>query len=103
MSTFPVSEHASWVGALDWNLRDFHGLYCPRGGSYNAYLVRGAKAAVIDSVYTPFAGQLLQHLKELVDPAEISYIESPEKVFTVVSTLIILSFCVLVSCRPLLL
>ncbi|HHV57982.1 MAG TPA: FprA family A-type flavoprotein [Firmicutes bacterium] len=74
MSTFPVSEHASWVGALDWNLQDFHGLYCPRGGSYNAYLVRGAKAALIDSVYTPFAGQLLQHLKELVDPAEISYI-----------------------------
>lgn len=74
MATFPVSEHASWVGALDWNLRDFHGLYCPRGGSYNAYLVRGAKAAVIDSVYTPFAGQLVEHLKELVDPGEISYI-----------------------------
>lgn len=74
MSTFPISERVNWIGALDWNLRDFHGLYCPRGGSYNAYLVRGKKAAVIDTVYTPFGGVFLAHLRELIDPTGISYV-----------------------------
>jgi flavorubredoxin len=74
MPTFSISERVHWVGALDWNLRDFHGLYCPRGGSYNAYLVRGRKAAVIDTVYAPFVGVFLDHLHELINLRDISYI-----------------------------
>jgi len=39
-----------WVGAIDWNLREYHGYTLP-GTTYNAYLVRGEKTALIDSAY----------------------------------------------------
>jgi flavorubredoxin len=29
----------SWVGVFDWNLRNFHGVATPKGGTYNAYIV----------------------------------------------------------------
>ena len=32
-----------WVGAIDWNIRDFHGYSTHKGSTYNAYLVMGGK------------------------------------------------------------
>ena len=40
MLATPVADGIWWVGAIDWNLRDFHGYETPRGTTYNAYLVR---------------------------------------------------------------
>jgi flavorubredoxin len=37
----PISDHVYWVGAVDWDIRDFHGYATSRGTSYNAYLVTG--------------------------------------------------------------
>ena len=71
-----VSEHVWWVGAVDWNMRDFHGYSTSRGTTYNAYLVMGEKIALIDTVRAPFAGELLGRIASVVDPAEISYIVS---------------------------
>ncbi len=34
-----VSEHVYWVGAIDWDVHDFHGYLTRRGTTYNAYLV----------------------------------------------------------------
>ena len=49
------------MGAIDWNLRDFHGYETPRGTTYNAYLVRGAeKTALVDTVKVPFVPELLE-------------------------------------------
>ena len=39
MRAVPVSDGIHWVGAIDWNLRDFHGYETPNGTTYNAYLV----------------------------------------------------------------
>jgi flavorubredoxin len=70
-----VSDHVTWVGAVDWNLRDFHGYDTPRGSTYNAYLVRGAdKTALIDTVKTPFVPELLSRISEVLDPAGIDVI-----------------------------
>ncbi len=64
------------VGVVDWNLRHFHGfeLSTHRGSSYNAYLVIDEKIALIDTVWTPFQDQLLENIKELIDPAKIDYV-----------------------------
>ena len=35
-----------WVGAVDWNLRDFHGYFTSRGSSYNAYLILDDKVTL---------------------------------------------------------
>ena len=75
MQPVPVSPHVTWVGAIDWELRDFHGFETPNGSTYNAYLVRGTKTtALIDTVKTQFVGELLSRISGVLDPAEIGLI-----------------------------
>lgn len=74
MRAVPVSDGIWWVGAVDWDLRDFHGYETPRGTTYNAYLVRGEKTALVDTVKGPFVGELLSRIRDVMDPADIDYI-----------------------------
>ena len=75
MRSIPVSDGISWVGAIDWNLRDFHGYETPRGTTYNAYLVVGSeKVALVDTVKTPFADELLSRVADVIDPARVDII-----------------------------
>ena len=39
MEAVKISDKVYWVGAIDWNLRDFHGYATHRGTTYNAYLI----------------------------------------------------------------
>ena len=63
-----------WVGAIDWNGRDFHGFTTPGGTTYNSYLVVGEKTALIDTVKAPFAGEMLRRLTRIIDPSKLDYI-----------------------------
>jgi flavorubredoxin len=65
-----------WVGASDWHRRLFDSLISlPYGTSYNAYLVVGEnKTALIDTVWTPFADQLLSKIGKIVKPQKIDYL-----------------------------
>ncbi len=75
MQAVKVSDGIHWVGAIDWNLRDFHGYETPNGTTYNAYLVIGAeKIALIDTVKTPFVPEMLERIKEVVPLEKIDYI-----------------------------
>ncbi|MBN2405155.1 MAG: FprA family A-type flavoprotein [Coriobacteriia bacterium] len=75
MRAVPVSDGIFWVGAIDWNLRDFHGYETPRGTTYNAYLVRGQNmTALIDTVKAPFVPELLSRIADVMDPAQIDLI-----------------------------
>jgi len=67
-------EGIDWVGYVDWTVRDFHGYKTDRGSTYNAYLVRDEKTALIDTVKGPYAGDLLAHVSALADPEEVSYV-----------------------------
>ena len=49
-----------WVGYVDWIVRDFHGYDTEHGTTYNAYLVRDEKTALIDTVKAPYAEDLLE-------------------------------------------
>ncbi len=62
-----------WVGAVDWNVRNFHGFTYSthRGTTYNAYLILDEKVALVDSVYAPFAVDMLDRIREIIDPSEI--------------------------------
>jgi anaerobic nitric oxide reductase flavorubredoxin len=59
-----------WVGAVDWNLRDFHGYTTPFGGTYNAYLIVDEKIALVDTVKHGFGSEMIDRIKEIVDPAK---------------------------------
>ena len=69
-----LASNINWVGHIDWTVREFHGYNTKDGSTYNAYLVRDEKTALIDTVKGPYAGSLLAHIAELCDPASIDYI-----------------------------
>jgi anaerobic nitric oxide reductase flavorubredoxin len=69
-----LKEGVNWVGAVDWNLRDFHGYVTSRGTTYNAYLVRDEKTALIDTVKCNFADTLIENVEELTSFDKIDYI-----------------------------
>ena len=76
MPSVRVLENIFWVGAVDWNVRYFHGFTYSthRGTTYNAYLILDKKTALIDTVYGPFATEMIEKIKEIIDPSEIEYI-----------------------------
>lgn len=62
------------VGYVDYNVRDFHSYDTNRGATYNAYLLRGEKTALIDTVKAPFADQLKRNVRSLVELDKIDYL-----------------------------
>jgi len=63
-----------WVGAIDWNIRDFHGYSTHLGSTYNAYLVTGKKSALVDTVKAPFFDEMVARIREVVSPETIDYL-----------------------------
>ncbi|MEJ5292470.1 MAG: flavodoxin domain-containing protein [Candidatus Methanosuratincola sp.] len=76
MSKIELAEGIYWVGAVDWDVRNFHGFSYTthRGTSYNAYLIVDEKVALVDTVYKPFAGEMVRRISDVVDPSRIDYI-----------------------------
>ena len=71
-----ITPHVSWVGKVDWELTHFHGdeLSTHRGSSYNSYLVRDQKVALIDTVWQPYDKEFVSRLKQEIDLKQIDYI-----------------------------
>ena len=65
-----------WVGVVDWAIRQFHGreLSTHRGSTYNAYLILDEKIVLVDTVWGPFQDQLIQNIREVVDPTKIDIV-----------------------------
>lgn len=76
MQAVQISEKVYWVGAIDWNLRDFHGYATHRGTTYNAYLVLGEKPTLIDTVKKEFYDEMMQRIQSVLDPKKIKIIIS---------------------------
>ncbi|MFX0022640.1 MAG: FprA family A-type flavoprotein [Candidatus Hermodarchaeota archaeon] len=62
-----------YVGYVDFEVRNFHGYSTHRGSSYNAYIVKGEKTVLIDTVKRPYFEYFLKSIKEVCDPSEIDY------------------------------
>jgi anaerobic nitric oxide reductase flavorubredoxin len=73
---FEIAPNVYWVGKVDWELRKFHGeeYSTHRGSSYNSYLVRDEKTAIIDTVWAPFAGEFVDNLAKEFDLGSIDYV-----------------------------
>jgi flavorubredoxin len=69
-----LRENIDWVGYVDWTIRDFHSYDTERGATYNAYLIRDEKTALIDAVKAPYADDLLAKISALCPPEKIDYI-----------------------------
>jgi flavorubredoxin len=71
-----LAKGVYWVGVVDWALRHFHGheLSTHRGSTYNSYLIVDEKVALVDTVWGPFAEQLLENIRQVIDPVKIDYV-----------------------------
>jgi flavorubredoxin len=74
MKKVELKKGIYWVGAIDWNVRDFHGYSVPFGTTYNAYLILDEKNVLVDTVKAPFYLEMLGRISEIVDPSKIDTI-----------------------------
>ncbi len=74
--SFRLKENITWVGKIDWELRKFHGeeYSTHRGSSYNSYLVRDQKTALIETVWSPYAKEFVRNLKDTVPLEQIDFV-----------------------------
>ena len=74
--SFNVKNNIYWVGKIDWELKKFHGdeYSTHRGSSYNSYLIKEDKVALIDTVWRPFAREFVKNLANEIDLDKIDYI-----------------------------
>ncbi len=76
MMSFKIKEDIKWVGKIDSELRKFHGeeLSTHRGSSYNSYLIKDKKTALIDTVWGPFKDEFIVNLKKEIPLEKIDFI-----------------------------
>lgn len=74
MNSIKVKDNIYWVGAIDWDVRDFHGYSTNRGTTYNAFLIIDEKVTLIDTVKDSLKNDCLARIKEIIDPEKIDYI-----------------------------
>ena len=76
METVELKKGIYWVGAVDWNIRDFHGYSTPTGTTYNAYLIVDEKTVLVDTVKVPFYLEMMGRISEIIDPSKIDIVIS---------------------------
>jgi len=71
-----ITDRVTWVGKVDWELKSFHGdeLSTCRGSSYNSYLIKDKKVALLDTVWRPYDLEFVARLKSEIDLKQIDYI-----------------------------
>ena len=76
MNAVEIKKDIFWVGAVDWNLRTFHGhtYSTNRGSTYNSYLIKDEKTVLIDAVLGAFSRHFIEKIKSVVPPEKIDYI-----------------------------
>src|SRR4030042_6948470 len=76
MEIVELKKGIYWVGAIDWNIRDFHGYSTNSGTTYNAYLILDEKNVLVDTVKAPFYLEMLGRISEIIDPSKIDVVVS---------------------------
>lgn len=74
MKSVELAKNVFWVGALDPDLRIFDiNVKTEYGTTYNAYLVKGDKTALIDGVKSGFEDQLFERLLPHLEIEDLDY------------------------------
>ncbi|MEK6732215.1 MAG: FprA family A-type flavoprotein [Candidatus Omnitrophota bacterium] len=76
MKPLEIKKGIYWVGAIDWDLRNFHGYSTQLGSTYNAYLIIDKKITLVDTVKHYMFEEMLERVKKLIDPSKIDYVIS---------------------------
>ena len=75
MQPIEIKKDIWWVGAVDYDNRDFHGYsVSPIGSTYNAYVVKDEKTVLFDTVTKSFTGAMLCRLNKVTPLEKVDYI-----------------------------
>lgn len=75
MLPIEIKPDIFWVGALDYDNRDFHGYSrSPNGTTYNAYVIRDEKIALFDCVKAELGDVFLRRLEKVTPLEKIDYL-----------------------------
>jgi flavorubredoxin len=71
-----VKNNVYWVGKIDWELRKFHGdeYSTHRGSTYNSYLIKEEKVALVETVWAPYSKEFVANLAGEIDLQKIDYV-----------------------------
>jgi flavorubredoxin len=76
MKPLEIAKDIYWLGVIDWNIRDMHGYSTPNGTTYNSFLIKDEKIALIDTGKKGFGDELIRNISRIVDPKKIDYVIS---------------------------
>ncbi len=74
MKPIQIADDIYWTGAIDWNLRNFHGYLTQKGSTYNSYLIIDDEITLVDTVKSYLAGDSLARISSIIDPSKIKRI-----------------------------
>ena len=74
MKAVEIKQNVYWVGAKDWNLREFHGYNTPDGSTYNSYLIMDDKITLVDGVKSYMSGEQIARVRSVIDFTKIAYL-----------------------------
>lgn len=74
MNAVEIKKDVYWVGAIDWNIRSFHGYLTQRGATYNSYLIIDKEITLIDTVKVTHKDELIKRISSIIDPSKIDNI-----------------------------
>lgn len=75
MLPLEIKKDIFWVGAVDFNTRDFHGYTTsPEGTTSNAYVIKDEKNVLFDTVKKDFLPDMVCRLAHVIDFEKIDYI-----------------------------
>ncbi len=71
-----IKNNVFWVGKTDWEIRKFHGdeYSTHRGSTYNAYLIKEEKVALVETVWAPYSEEFIANLAKEIDLNKIDYL-----------------------------
>ena len=71
MKPVEIKPDIFWVGAVDWQCRDFHGYaLSPNGTTYNAFVIKDEKVTLFDTVKASHSGEFFCNVAHVVEDFE---------------------------------
>lgn len=75
MRPVEICQDVYWVGAVDWECRNFHGyMTAPTGTTYNAFLIKDEKIALFDSVKAGHGDEMLCRVAHVTPLEKVDYL-----------------------------
>lgn len=70
-----LKDNIYYVGAINPNLRVFDIIMkTDYGTTYNAYLIKGEKTALVETVHDRYRSVMMNSIRQICDPSEIDYV-----------------------------